>query len=59
MLNRGIIQPGVSPWASPVVLAKKNDNTDCLCVGFCRLNLVTRKDSPGFARMDDAISTTS
>lgn len=55
MLNRGIIQPSVSPWASPVVLVKKKDNTDRFCVDFRRVNAVTRKDSYLLPRIDDTL----
>ena len=32
MLCNGIIEPSVSPWASPVVLVTKADNTLRLCI---------------------------
>ena len=31
MLKRGVIEPLSSPWASPVVLARKKDGTTCVC----------------------------
>lgn len=55
MLNRGIIQPSTSPWASPIILVKKQDETDRLVVDFGRLNTVTLKDSYPLPRIDDAL----
>ena len=55
MLNRGIIRPSTSPWASPVILVKKKDETDRLVVDFGRLNSVTLKDSYPLPRIEDAL----
>ena len=44
MLSQGVVKPSKSPWASPIVLAKKKDSTMRFCVDYRRLNAVTKSD---------------
>ena len=45
MLEKGVIYPSDGPWASPIVLVKKRDNSTRFCVDFRKLNDLTRKDA--------------
>lgn len=55
MLIDDVVQPSTSPWASPVVLVKKKDNTLRFCVDYRKLNQVTKRDVYPLPRIDDAL----
>ena len=57
MLQNGIIEPSVSPWASPVVLVTKPDKTLRLCIDYRSLNKATIKDSYPLPHIQDALDT--
>ena len=54
-LKLGQIQPSFSPFASPVILKKKKDNTFRLCIDFRGLNNIIVKHRYPMARIDDLL----
>ncbi len=59
MLGNRIVQNSHSPWAAPVVLAKKADGSWRFCVDYRRLNSVTKREIYPIPRIDDTLNSLS
>ena len=57
LLENGLAEPCFSPWASPCLLALKEDGSDRLCTDFRKVNQVTVTDSFPLPRLDDLIDS--
>lgn len=60
LLECGIIERSVSPWASPLVPVKKSDGGVRLCVDFRKVNELTIREPyyiPGFEEMVERVGT--
>ncbi len=57
MLERGVIEPSISPWSSPIVLLTKKDGSTRFCVDFRAVNQLVKKDSFPLARIDECLES--
>ena len=44
MLEMGVVKPSTLPYASPIVIVKKNDGSNKVCVDFRKLNKISKVD---------------
>ena len=44
MMDKGYIQPSVSPWGAPILFVKKKDGTLRLCIDYRQFNKSTIKN---------------
>ena len=57
MLQKDVIQPSTSLWASPIVLVHKKNGAMHFCVDYRKVNAVTREDTYPLPRIDDTLDT--
>ena len=55
LLEKDVITPSKSPWASGIVLVKKKDGSQRFCIDYRRLNDVTIKDAYPLPRIDESL----
>lgn len=55
MEEQGLVEPSISPWSSPVVLAKKKDGSFRLCVDYRRLNDATISDAQPMGNLHEMV----
>ena len=53
LLDKGFIQPSVSPWGAPVLFMKKKDDTLRMCIDHRKINKVTVKNKYPLPRNED------
>ena len=51
LLDKGFIQPSISPWGAPVLFVKKKNETLRMCIDYRQLNKVTIKNKYLFPEM--------
>ena len=56
MQSAGVVEPSNSPWASPVVMVRKQDGSHRFCINYRQLNAVTKADTFPLPRIDDLLN---
>ena len=59
MLESGVIEPSTAAYASPIVVVKKSDGTNRICIDFRKLNKITIFDPEPMPQMRDIFAELS
>ena len=59
MLEMGVVRPLTSPYASPIVMVKKKDGSNRVCVDFRKLNKITKVDPEPMTTAEDLFRSLS
>jgi len=54
-LKKGLIEPSVSPYGSPVLFVQKKDGSLRMCIDYRALNKITMRDRYPLPRIDDLL----
>ena len=55
MLDADVIEEGMSPWSSPVILARKRDGSTRLCIDYGKVNAITTLVSYPLPTFDEVV----
>ena len=53
MLEMGVVRPPTSPYGSPIVMVKKKDGSNRVCIDFRKLNKITEVDPEPMTTAED------
>ena len=53
MLEMGVVRPSMSPYASPILMVKKKDGSNWVCVDFRKLDKITEVDPEPMTMAED------
>ena len=57
MLQKGIIKPSTSEWASPILMVRKADGSLRFCIDYRRVNAVTKHDAYPLPNINDCLAS--
>lgn len=56
-LRDEVVRPSTSPWASPIVIVPKKDNTMRMCIDLRGVNKITKRDVFLLPNLDDTLAS--